>query len=346
MTSRVATGAITLLDVADGVNPLAVTLGNQAHTFAANEHGEIKAEERALFSSETFVYVGGTRAVYDASASPAFNTYKITSTVVTPNWSAKQTITGGQAVITCDGTPENSANRSGTVVLTIAITNSLGNVTPVDVTISWGVMIEGAAGYAIYMVPSRLTFQFDETGTTNRDNNIELQVSYAGNLGTISAEYALNGSTAWAPLLVGTGPGKASVIDVDGLNADDKIVITPDNFGTADIFTIRVKGLNGGFDVASIIKVTDGFKGNASLFVSIESSSAGFAFKNNTGPNKTLTASVFDMSDGAEITTGISYRWQKNGVNFGGTIKTQVVSATDVQDNGSDQFQCNVTVVS
>jgi hypothetical protein len=344
MASRVATGAITLLDVADGVNPLAVTLGNQSHTFSANEEGTVTNSERGLFSSETFVYVGATRATYDSSASPAINTYKITNKVVTSNWGVTQTITGGQAFITCSSTPQNSTNRTGTAVLSIAITNAVGNVTPVEVTISWSVMVEGADGSAVYIVPSRLTFQYEETGTTTTDGDITLDISYAGNLGSLSADYALNGSTSWTPLLVGTGADKASVIDINGTGSNDKIVITPANFSNSAVLSIRVKGDNGGSDVVSIIKINDGVTGKASLFVSITSSNAGFVFKNNTGLVKELTAKVTDMADGSEITTGITYRWQKNGVNFGGTLKTQEVNASDVEDNGSDQFQCNVTV--
>jgi hypothetical protein len=344
MASRVATGAITLLDVADGVNPLAVTLSNQSHTFAADEEGNVSGSERALFSSETFVYVGATRATYDSSTSPAPNTYKITNTAVTGNWGATQTITNSQAFITCGSTPQNSTNRTGTAVLSIAITNSVGNVTPVEVAISWSVMIEGADGSAVYIVPSRLTFQYEETGTTTTDGNITLAISYAGNLGSLSADYALNGSTSWAPLLVGAGADKASVIDIDGAGDNDKIVITPDNFSDSAVLSIRVKGANGGADVISIIKINDGVAGKASLFVSITSNNAGFVFKNNTGPVKELTAKVTDMADGSEITTGISYVWQKNGVNFGGTLKTQDVTYDDVENNGSDQFQCNVTV--
>jgi len=356
MASRIATGAITLLDVADGNNPLAITLGNQSHIFAADTFGKISVSERNVFRSEVFAFVGSTRATYDATAVPANNTYKITGISETAGWQAVNTPTnvgtgGNQAVITCNGTPENTSNRTGTVDLSIDVKNSVGNVTSVVLTITWSVMIEGAGGSAVWLTPSRLTFQFDETGTDTTDGSITIDVATAGNLGGLEAKYLLNGTSNWdtAPELIqGGAANKASAIDINGIGDNDKIVITAANFGTADIFSIRVKGDAGGSDTISIIKIKNGKTGRSSLFVSITSNKDGFAFKNNNGEGtaKTLTAKVFDMVDGAEITTAsrLAYRWQKNGVNFGGTAKTQVVTAADVNDNGSDQFQCNVTV--
>lgn len=349
--SRVATGAITILDVSDGINPLAVTLGNQSHTFSANTFGEVSTAERETFSSSVFAYVGATRATYDNSVTPAVNTYKITGMVVTEGWGAVNAPDGGQAVITCSSTPENTTNKTGTVVLSMDITNSVGNATSVEVTITWSVMVEGAGGSAIWITPSRLTFQFEETGTTALDGDIILGLTYAGNVGSLSAEYALNGSNVWNTLTAGTAANKAKTMDVTAPHAGDQIVISPANFHESDIFSVRVTGLNGARDVVSIIKIKDGVSGKASLYVSITSNKNGFSFKNNFSGNgatstaKTLTARVFDMADGAAVEESkIAYVWQKNGVNFGGTAKRQIVTASDVENNGSDQFQCNVTV--
>jgi hypothetical protein len=205
------------------------------------------------------------------------------------------------------------------------------------------------------MTPSRLTFQFDETGTTTTDGSITLALKYAGDLGGLEAEFALNGSTTFSPLIQGTGADKASVIDIDGTAPDDRIVITPSNFSNSDILTIRVKGITpgSGSDTVSIVKIKKGAKGLASLFVSITSNSEGFVFKNNSGSEKTLTAQVYDMADGSSINTGVAYVWQKNGVNISGgdlgsnansTSKTFKVTAAMVANSSSDQFQCNVTV--
>jgi hypothetical protein len=351
MGTRVATGAITILDITDGVNPLSVTLGNQSHTFAANTFGVVSSAELATFSSDVFVYVGATRATYDNTANPEVNTYKITDMDATSGWGSVNTPAGGQAVITCSTTPGNTTNKTGTVVLSIDITNSVGSSTSVEVTITWSVMIEGAGGSAIWITPSRLTFQYDETGTTTTDNDIILGLTYAGNLGALSAEYARNGSNVWHTLVQGTTANKAKTLDLSSPHAGDQIVISSANFGESDIFSVRITGVNGARDTISIIKIKDGLTGKASLFVTIASNKNGFSFRNNFSGNgatstaKTLTASVFDMADGAAVQESkIAYVWQKNGVNFGGTAKTQVVTASDVEDNGSDQFQCNVTV--
>jgi hypothetical protein len=146
MSTRVATGAVTVLDVFDGVNPLAITLENQSHTFSGDSDGVVLTSERQKFSSSVFVFIGENRGLYDSSGSPANNTYKITSMDVPSGWSAQNTITSNQAVITCTGTPNNTANKSAIITLNISITNSVGIAVPIQVAISWATLIEGAGG--------------------------------------------------------------------------------------------------------------------------------------------------------------------------------------------------------
>jgi hypothetical protein len=341
--ARTGVGAITITDIKDGIHPISMVLSNQSHTFSADWQGTISAAEKDAFSCEVFAYIGDTRATYDAAATPANNTYDVTITDPA-GWVSNKSVVNNQLVIKLTSVPTGTTNKSGKLDLTIDVKNYLGFTTTIEAVISLAKMIEGADGTVVTLTPSRQTFQYDEHGVTT-DGNVEIPVTAMGNVGSLSAFYSLNGNTSWSALSVGAGANQASSIDIDGANGDDKIVITPANFGTADVFTVKVTGSAGGSDITSIIRIQDGSTGPSAILVSIKSSTGGMIFKNNAGATKTLTAQVFDMSDGSEITNVTSYQWKKNDVNVAGaTTSTLSVSPSDITDDNSEEYSCHVTV--
>lgn len=340
--TRTAVGAVSITDIKDGIHPISMVLSNQSHTFAADTAGTVTSGERGKFSCEIFAYIGDTRATYDSAATPANNTYKVT-VVNSSGWAHTKTTTSNQLIITASTVPGGVTNKSGTFSVTVEIKNYLGNITTIDAVISLAKAVEGTNGAIVELTPSRQTFQFDENGSST-DGDIVIPVRAAGNVGSLSAYYATNGNNTWTALAIGTTANKAKTIDIDGSGGNDQIVISKANFGTNDVMSIKVEGLVGGADVVSIMRIQDGNTGAAAIIVNIKSNNNGFVFKNNAGATKTLTAYVFDMADGSEITTGLTYQWEKNGATLAGkTAKTIAVTASDIADNSSDQYSCVVT---
>lgn len=347
--TRKAVGAVTLVDIKDGIHPIAAVLSNQSHIFAANQEGVVATAEKDEFLCDVMIYVGDTRAEYDNAGSPANITYKHTGTAIGAGWVL------GTEVISVDGkdqlrfdvttipTGTTPGNVTTTADLTFDVTNSVGNVTQVVLTLSLAKAIEGVAGQIVNLSPSKHAFKFDELGNTS-DGDIVIDVTTEGNVGVLSAQYAVNGGS-WSTLTGGSGANQAKSLDIDGTGDNDHITISTTNFDGADVFSIRVSGAAGGRDTVSIVRAQKGDTGQASLFVAISSSTGGFSFKNNSGANKTLTAKVYDMQDGSEITSGVNYQWYNDGVLMNGmTAQTLTVSAADIPDGEAEEFSCEVTV--
>jgi hypothetical protein len=338
MANRTSVGAVTIADIKDGINPLSMVLSNQSHTFAADNTGTTTAAEKNKFMCEVFCFVGATRATYQA-ANTSNNTYNVTITSPT-GWATTTAVVNNQLQIKAGTVPTGTINVTATVNLSINIRNSIGNVTNITGVISLAKAIEGAGGAIIVMKPNRQTFRFNELNATS-DGSITMTVETQGNTGALTALKSVNGG-AFSELTIGAGEGFASSIDFDGAGDNDAIVITAANFGTSDIMSIRVQGTDTS-DTVSLIKIQDGKTGAASLLVTISSNVGGFQFKNNAGAVKTLTAKVYDMADGSEITTGLTYQWYVDGVNqTGKTAKTITVSASDIPDGGSELYSCNI----
>jgi hypothetical protein len=347
--ARTAVGAITIQDVQDGIHPIALVLSNQSHTFAGDQEGFISTTEAGAFACEIQAYVGVTRATYDAAAIPANNTYKLGAFVFSAlEWVTSATAdANAQIIIKVTGTPSGVVNKSCTITVPIIIKNSVGNSTTVDAIISLSKLIEGADGAVINLLPSRQTIRFDENDDAVDTTDIVIPIEAKGNVGVLSAYYATNGSTAWTAwdpsTDIGTGANQVKALDIDGTGDDDSITLAVSNFGTVDVFTVRVSGASGGSDIVSVIKVRDGVTGPAALTVAISSSTGGFAFKNNAGASKTLTVTVYDNADGT-VVSPTAFQWRKNGTSVTDeTSATIEVTASDITDGGSEEYSCLVT---
>lgn len=123
-----------------------------------------------------------------------------------------------------------------------------------------------------------------------------------------------------------------------GLPGDDAIFVRIDNYrlpatGTASSITTAYDA--GTFD-----------------FSTLRASQSGLQFRNDTGEDKVLVATVHKGGSDATDTEheNYSYVWSKNGLAFTPDDSSQsltrrflVINANDVADGGEDVFQCTVT---
>ncbi len=345
--SRTSVGAITLVDIKDGFDPITVILGNQNHSFAADSAGGVSATERNAFSCEVLAFLGVDRLNYTALASQPNETYKIISVnSLNAGWvsTINTSEVANQAVIKMTSLPAGvtDAAKATSLSLEIDIKNKLGNVTTVNTVITLNKAVQGAGGTIINLTPSRQTFQFNENNVTT-DADILMPITTEGTTGTLSAFYSVNGGTFNSLTVQGNGANQAKLLTLTGNSPT--ITISKENFSTANVFSVRVSGGTGGVDVVSIAKIQDGSTGPAALTVIITSNDGGQFFKNNTGATKTLTARVFDNSDGSEISPGgITYAWTRDGSPYQSNSQTITVGPGNVDDGSSNEFACTVSV--
>lgn len=348
--SRIAVGAITISDIADGVNPLSAVLTNQNHTFATGPSGDIETAEKSAFDCDVLIFVGDTAAAYNSGLTVP-NTFRVDSFLPrSTGWG----LTNTAGTLTMGTTPPGTGNKGEIFDIVITVKNSIGNETTLTLVLTVNKAIEGAGGSIITMNPNRQTFQFAEGETESTNADIVIPVTLSGNVGALTVSYSQNGG-AWTGLAQGLTANKAKVLSVtDDATENDSITISKENFANSDTFAVRVAGAAGGIDVISIVKIQDGNTGASSLFVSITSSVGGVAFKNNTGTTKILTATVYDMSTGSVIDpSGITYQWKHDGANTSdeasgsvvmSTTQTQSVTFSMIDNNSSNEITCEVTV--
>jgi len=375
--SRIAVGAITIADIADGGSPIAAFLTNENHTFAAGTDGTIVSAELAVFTTLVSMFLGTTAGVFKSTTvttagadANKFSIGTITSTAAT--WATN--INASTGAITLTAAPTGTSNLGTTLTVPITVNDTSSSLKSVTLVISLSKQIAGAGGQIVQMTANKQHFQYDEFAVLSPagQNNITLTMATQGATGALTAQKSIDGGT-YTTLAVGSGAGYASSIDIDGLGANDNIVITPANFGSSNTMTVRVSGVNDGSDSVSLVRIRDGVRGASSLFVAINSSD-GTLFKNNSGSAKTITCEIWDQVDGSAVThvgstagqRSVNFNWQR--VDAGGTSAdvfvtsgTRNVSATgvtadglgaatliigpeDISDNSSTQFSCEVTV--
>ena len=380
--SRIAVGAITIADIADGGSPIAAFLTNENHTFAAGTDGTITSTELAVFTTLVSIFLGTTAGVYKSTTvttagadANKFSIGTITSTAAT--WAT--TVNASTGAITLTASPTGTTNLGTTLTVPITVNDTSSSLKSITLVISLSKQIAGAGGQIVQMTANKQHFQYDEFAalSPSNQNNITLTMATQGATGALTAQKSINGgnyTTLSVQPATGSVEGYASSIDIDGLGANDNIVITPANFGSSNTMTVRVSGANDGSDSVSLVRIRDGVRGASSLFVALNSSD-GTLFKNNSGSTKTITCEIWDQVDGSAVVhvgssagqRSVNFNWQRvdaggtsadvfvastssrqvssSGVTADGLGKsTLIIGPEDISDNSSTQFSCEVTV--
>lgn len=374
--ARTARGAVTLIDVNDGANPITAYLTNENHTFAATSAGVVSGVSD--FSTNLTVFVGGTQATYNTTTSTP-NTFRITSVAyqgTSTGWGTPTANAMGVVTIPSIG---NSAVASTQILITFSVTNENGNVNSgLTAIVTLSVVREGSGGAIVSMIANRQDFRANNAGTLNDgQSNIIFTIDTQGNTGNLVVQTSIDGAAFVTQTTTGTGAGNIAAYDVDTSgnvettgsipNAFARLAVSSANLGNAaNTLAVRVAGATGGQDTISIAKVRDGAEGAAAIIVNV-SSDSGTVFRNAAGAAKVLTATVFDAADGTQITTGVTYNWSRSGSGSvpAGTVRVNsamdrtVVPTGGVEANGtafntitvgpedttaSEQFTCEVTV--
>jgi len=376
--SRVATGAITITDIADGGSPISAFLTNENHTFAASNLGAVTSAERGSFSTTIAIFVGFAIGIYKSTAVAAvvgdynkFSYGTLSSSSAGWTWA----IDSSTGAITIATIPTSTTNKSTTITIPISVNDSSTTLKTVSLSLTLNKSIEGTGGAVIQLSATKQYFQYDEFANLSPavQSDVTINLETQGIVGTLTAQKSVDGA-GFTTLVQGTGADAAKLLDIDGAGAADSIVISTANFHDSNTLTLKISGSTGGSDSVSLVRVRDGIRGASGLYVNVTSSD-GNIFKNGTGNDKTVTCTIFDMIDGSSVThvgtgtgqTSVVYNWQR--VDAGGTsadvlvtsgtrnvvpsggvtadgsgAATLVVGHTDIADNSSTQFSCTVTI--
>ena len=349
--AKIGSGAISITDVKDGIQPIVMQLSNEAHAFVADQNGKVSLDELTSFACDTTLWVGDVEAEYTESVTLDAITakankmkYNIVITSSNPAWVPVKTIytaPGGakKCRITMSAIPEGAepTAKSAAIKVEVIASNGIGRLVTGELTISLFKGIQGVDGVAIRLEPNRLYFMADGDNTlTAGQEPITIKPKIIGDVGSkLNVKLSKDGGVWYdysnAAAAFGTGTDE----DADGFtdyapndaNADgyhdNNIVITPEMFGMADILTVFVKGSANehASDTISIARVKKGSAGEAALSVFINSSANGTVFKNGAldTHKKTLTAEIYDMATGEEIKHGeagytVVYTWMQDNV--------------------------------
>jgi hypothetical protein len=290
--AKIGSGAISIVDVKDGIQPIVMQLSNEAHAFVADQSGNISAEELASFVCDTTLWIGDTEASYSESvvidavtAKTNKNTYNIKITDSNATWVSQKALFTPQSGakkcrITMKTIPGGTlpAVKSNAIKVEVTASNSIGRVVTGELTISLFKGIQGVDGVAIRLEPSRLYFMADgDNKLVDGQGNITIKPKIIGNVGSVlnvklskdgGSWYDYNGPTAF-------GINGTTDTDADGFKDyapldenkdgfhDYNLTITPEMFGTCDIMTVFVKGSANehASDTLSIARVKKGFAG-------------------------------------------------------------------------------------
>lgn len=353
--ARVAAGGITLIDVTDGTNPIAVGLTNENHSFVATEAGVV--QNRTGFSTELRVFVGGTAATYNVAGTTTANTFRITGVAyqgTSTGWTAPAFSSSG--VVTIPGI-SNTATPSVIVRITYRVTNENGiQLAAETIDASLNVVRQGAGGLIIALAATDQFFFSDNAGSLDTgQDDIILSISSQGSVGNYQFAISQNGGAFVTRTATGTGVGQISAYDADTTgdvettgnfpNQPARIAISSANLGTNDTMAIRVTGANGGTDTVTIGKVRRGATGAAAIIVDVNSNNDDVFRVGSTNAAKTLSVTVYDAADGSVIDASniTNYRWTRSGsgsvsagnVRVTSSTNRAVVASGGVEANGS-----------
>lgn len=379
--SRIARGAVTIVDINDGSNPISAVLTNQNHTFPANENGTVTTATRELFSTGAVVYIGSTLATLSTDSTLANNEYRIkpvgtggTDTRVTSGTGWAISVDANTGLLTVTAIPDTNVNTC-TVAVVIEYKDPTQSTNgTIELTLTLARVNEGAGGSVVNLSATSQTFFADFGGTflSNGNNDIIIGIQTGGSPGAQTYEVSQNGNPFAAVTTASATEGGIKGYDTD-LTGDfttsgtinttsDRLLVSKENLGTNDTYTLKVTGNNGGVDVVTIMKVREGDKGAAAIIVNLVSSTGGTVFKNNSGTAKEITVEVRDAKDGTDLVP-TNYVWLKNGAQVNVTSATNrtvvstggeaasgaaypsiIIGPEDVTDNSTAEFSCIVTV--
>jgi len=369
--AKVGTGAITLTDVKDGIQPIVMQLSNESHAFVADQNGTIDDIERASFECLTTLWVGDEEASYTTTELTTTNAvdnkmkYNIILTSTRPTtWIPAKEQNVNKCKITMAAVPGGTTAeaKSAAIIVEVVAVNAIGRIVTGQLTISLTKGIQGVDGVAIRLEPNKLYFMADGDNNLVVDQpDVIIKPKIIGDVGTLTAYYKKDGSAETQLDFV------QADADEDGYN-DTDIVITKEMFGTADTYSVIVRGTASttANDVITIARVKQGSAGEAALSVFITSSQNGTVFKNGSMDThkKTLTAEVYDMATGDQVVSvdggvQVRYLWYFDGavatVDSEGYLLTDgsgenatgpfiIVGSEDITDGGSNNISCNITV--
>jgi hypothetical protein len=379
--SRIARGAVTIVDINDGSNPISAVLTNQNHTFPANENGTVTTATRNLFSTGAIVYIGNVLATLSTTATLANNTYRIkpvgtttSDTRVTSGTGWTISVNSNTGLLTVTAVPTTNVTSCTVAVIIEYKDPTQTSKGTIELTLTLSRVNEGAGGSVVNLSATSQTFFADFGGAflSTGNSDIIVGIETGGSPGAQTYEVSQNGNSFVAVTTASDTIGGIKGFDEDLTGnftqtgtistTSDRLLISKSNLGTNDTYTIKVSGANGGVDVVTIMKVREGDKGAAAINVSITSSTGGTVFKNNSGTSKTLSVVVTDAKDGTTLTP-TSYQWLKNGAQInvtssstrtvvstggeaanGAAYPTIIVGPEDVTDNSAEEFSCIVTV--
>lgn len=364
--ARIARGAITITDIADGTSPVSLVLTNQNHTFPALSTGS--PTDISSFSTEALVYVGAAPSSFIGYNASQVNTTGIPQgrfTIVpvgttdgetrrksgSAHWSPVVNNTTGVVTASFDESAAGDYTTSAVFeivvkyhVFNINTGNSTIETAKLDATLS--VVKEGIGGVVISLSPSSQVFYATNTGAMKSgQSRIEVDLVTYGTTGDISVFTSLDNGNFVEQGVSGNLVSATTAGALGGWDTNDadpletgttinkgtvsKLIFYPANIGdNNNSLSIKVTGSNGGSDTIAIVKVRDGL---AAISVVIESNTEGFVFKNNTGAKKTLTARAYDMATGNEITSGLTYKWYRDN---GAQVMVDNLTSREVQASG------------
>ena len=201
--SRIARGAVTIVDINDGSNPISAVLTNQNHTFPANESGTVTAATRNLFSTGAIVYIGNVLATLSTTATLANNTYRIkpvgattSDTRVTSGTGWTIAVDSNTGLLTVTAVPTTNVTSCTVAVIVEYKDPTQNNNGTIELTLTLSRVNEGAGGSVVNLSATSQTFFADFGGAflAAGNNDIIVGIETGGSPGAQTYEVSQNGN--------------------------------------------------------------------------------------------------------------------------------------------------------
>ena len=363
--ARQASGAITLVDVTDGTNPVSAFLTNENHTFSASAGGNVATAERTGFTSDVNVFLGSTQLTPIANnTTPTTGRFRVLAVGTNVNNNSVATGTGWTFAVDTDATPTIrlsaiSDTSADTASLSVRVQYHDGNDANnfLNLTLTVSKVRQGAGGVVVTLAPTKQTFFSNNAGTLDtgapNSTDVQINVNTVGTTGTLTIQTSQNGGAFTNQSATSNAAGGIAGYNLDqsstqltgnfpggitnGTDSSFSLFIDANNLGNANnTLAVRVTAGNGGGDTVTIVKVREGAAGADAIIVVVESSNDTVFRTGESNPAKTLTCRVYDASTGGELTDGnIIYTWSRSG---SGSIAAGAVRIgagnRNVQDSG------------